>query len=73
MGVSEISFANDDYISLGLTGSSMRIKVDYQDYQEQLFIAARYIKDYLDFDQLDKLEYVDVRFDGQIIIKEIKV
>ncbi len=71
--VSEISFANKNYIEMGLTGSSTIIKVDYENYPEQLFIASRYIKDYVDFDQMDKLEYVDVRFNGQIIIKEIKV
>lgn len=71
--VSEISFANNDFIEIGLTGSTTIIKVDYDKYQEQLFIASRYIKDYIDFGQLDKLEYVDVRFDGQIIVKEIKV
>lgn len=71
--VSEISFSNKDYIEIGLTGSSTIIKIDYEEYQEQLFIASRYIKDYVNFDQLDQLEYVDVRFNGQIIIKEIKV
>lgn len=71
--VSEISFANSDYIEIGLSGSSTVIKIDYDKYQEQLFIASRYLKDYIDFSQLDNLEYVDVRFEGQIIVKEVKV
>lgn len=71
--VSEISFNKQDHIELGLSGSSGVIKIDYENYQEQLFIASKYLKDYLDFNRLDKLEYMDVRFADQIIVKEIKV
>ena len=71
--VSEISFKNKNSIEVGISASSAVIKIDFENYQEQLFIAARYLKDYLDFNQLDKLDYVDVRFNGQIIIKEHKV
>jgi len=71
--VSEISFANDDFIEIGLSGTSAVIKVDYDKYQEQLFIASRYIKDYINFGKLHMLEYLDVRFAGQIIVKETKV
>jgi cell division septal protein FtsQ len=68
--VSEISFANKNYIEVGLSGSDAVIRISQGNYQEQLFIAARYLRDYLDFNHLDKLEYVDVRFADQIIIKE---
>ena len=71
--VSEISFKNKDYIEIGISGSGAVIRIDQQKYQEQLFVAARYLKDYLDFNRLDKLDYVDVRFSDQIIIKEHKV
>ena len=71
--VSEISFNNSNYIEIGIAGSGAVIRINWEDYQEQLFIAARYIKDYLDFNQLDKLDYVDVRFDEQIIIREREV
>ena len=71
--VSEISFRNKNYIEIGISGSGAFIRIDQEKYQEQLFIAARYLKDYLDFNQLDKLDYVDVRFDDQIVIKEHKV
>jgi len=71
--VSEISFKNKNFIEIGISGSSAVIRIDQENYQEQLFIAARYLKDYLDFNQLDNLDYVDVRFNDQIIIKEHKV
>lgn len=71
--VSEISLANDDYMEIGLSGSSGIIKIDYDNYQDQLFIAAKYLTDYLDFNRLDKLDYMDVRFSNQIVVKEIKV
>ncbi len=56
-----------------LSGYKMVIRVDHEEYQEQLFIAAQYLKDYQDFKKIDNLKYVDVRFDGQIIIKEKNV
>ncbi|KAA3611129.1 MAG: FtsQ-type POTRA domain-containing protein [Calditrichaeota bacterium] len=71
--ISEINFSNEDYIAIGLTGCETIIRVDKNNFQEQLFIAARYLKDYLDFKKIDNLKYVDVRFDGQIVIKENKV
>ena len=65
-------FADDDFIEIGLSGTRAVIKVDYDKYQEQLFIASRYIKDYINFGKLGMLEYLDVRFAGQIIVKETK-
>lgn len=71
--VSEISFEHKDYIEIGISGSSAVIRISPENYQEQLFVASRYLKDYLDFNELDNLDYVDVRFNDQIIIKEHKV
>ncbi|MCB0281963.1 MAG: FtsQ-type POTRA domain-containing protein [Calditrichaeota bacterium] len=70
--VSEINFSHKDYVSVYITGSSAEIRVDSKNYQDQLFIASRYLKDYQDYNKIDDLEYVDVRFNGQIIIKENK-
>lgn len=71
--VSEINFSHKDYISIYLSGCSAEIRIDANNYQNQLFIAARYLKDYQDFKRIDDLQYVDVRFNNQIIIKENKV
>jgi len=71
--ISEINFSNKEYVAISLAGCKTIIRVDRDNYQEQLFIAARYLKDYLDFKKIDNLNYVDVRFKDQIIIKENKV
>ena len=71
--ISEIDFSNDDYVAVGLAGCKAIIRIDLENYQEQLFVAARYLKDYLNFKKIDNLNYVDVRFKGQIIIKKNKV
>lgn len=71
--ISEISLAKKEYMEIGLSGSNGIIKIDYNNFQEQLFVAAKYLKDYLDFNRLDKLDYLDMRFTDQIIVKEIKV
>lgn len=69
--VSEIDFSNKNFIEIRLVNSSVAIKVTKSNYQDQLFVAAKYLRDYQDFDRIDKLKYIDVRFDGQIVIKEI--
>jgi cell division protein FtsQ len=71
--ISDLDFSNDDYVAVGLAGCKAVIRIDKENYQEQLFIAARYLKDYLDYEKIDKLNYVDVRFKGQVVIKENKV
>ncbi len=71
--IAEINFSNKDYVAIGLVGCKAVIRVDRDNYQEQLFIAARYLKDYMDFKKIGGLKYVDVRFKGQIVIKENKV
>lgn len=70
--VSEINFSHKDYISIYISGGSAEIRIDEKNYQDQLFIASRYLKDYQDYNKIDDLEYVDVRFSGQIIVKENK-
>lgn len=70
--VSEINLSRKDYIELALSGCSTRIRIDEQNYQEQLFIAAGYLKDYIDFNQIENIDYVDVRFNGQIIVRQKK-
>ena len=71
--ISEINFINPDYIAIGLVGCNTVIRVDKDNYQEQLFIAAHYFKNYLDFKKIGNLQYVDVLFKGQIVIKKFKV
>ena len=69
----ELNFKNKDFIQVGLNGCSGVIRINYDKYQDQLFVAAKYFKDYQDYKMLNDLEYVDLRFDGQIVVKEKKV
>jgi len=70
--VSEINLDRKGYIELALSGCSTRIRIDGDDYQTQLFIVSGYIKDYIDFNEIENIDYVDVRFNGQIIVRQKK-
>lgn len=59
--VSEINCSKTEYLEIGLTGTETIIKLNPENYQQQLFVAAKYMKDYMDFKNLNKIEYVDVR------------
>lgn len=70
--VSQLNFNSKHYVEIGLSGTRTVIRVDAHNYQDQLYVAAKYLKEYMDFNKLNRLEYVDVRFKNQIVIKEKK-
>ncbi len=70
--VSEIVYNGDNDINIKLIKSDGSIRITFSEYKKQLFLAAKYLKNYFDFKNLDKLDYVDLRFAGQLILKEAK-
>ncbi len=66
--VSELDFSNDAYLNIVLTQGAGVLKVDYTKYEEQLYKASGFFRDYVDFDKTP-FQYVDVRFKDQIVVK----
>ena len=69
---SEIYYNGENDIHIKLIKSNGSIRITFSEYRKQLFLAAKYFKDYFDFKNLNNLEYVDLRFAGQLILKESK-
>ena len=67
--ISEIDMSRNDYVMLKLIRGGAEVKIDKNNYQENLFILNQYFEKYLDWNLLPVFEYVDVRFKDQLIIK----
>jgi cell division protein FtsQ len=67
--ISEVDVSRDDYIMLKMIRGGAEVRIDKENYQENLFILNQYFEKYLEWNQLPMFEYVDVRFKDQLIIK----
>ncbi len=67
--ISEIDFSHDKYYRLILVGGGAEVRIKKRNYQQDLFILSKYAEQYLNWDELDEIEYVDVRFDDQLIVR----
>jgi len=70
--VSEMNCSDNHFLQIRLCDSPTSLRVSYDDCFLQLFVAAGYLHDYTDFEQLKKIDYIDLRFDGQIVVGEKK-
>ncbi len=67
--VSEVDMSHHDYVMLKLIRGGAEVRIDKNNYQENLFILNQYFEKYLEWNQLPVFEYVDVRFKNQLIVK----
>ena len=67
--ISEVDLSRSDYIMLKMIRGGAEVRIDKDNYQENLFILNQYFEKYLQWNQLPVFEYVDVRFKDQLVIK----
>jgi len=67
--VSEINLSNSKTIELHLIKGGTKIRVTRESFYRELFILKNYIANYLDWGQLAKIDYIDLRFKNQLIVK----
>lgn len=67
--ISEVNLSRSDYIMLKMIRGGAEVRIDKDNYQENLFILNQYFEKYLQWNQLPVFQYVDVRFKNQLIIK----
>jgi hypothetical protein len=68
--ISEIDLTNSKIIELHLIKGGAKIRVNRNSFYRELFVLKNYIANYLDWAQLAKIEYIDLRFTNQLIVKE---
>jgi len=67
--VSEINLNNSKIIELHLIKGGTKIRVNRESFYKELYVLKNYIANYLDWGQLAKIEYIDLRFENQLIVK----
>jgi len=68
--ISEINMGEKNILQLRLTQGGALVRIDRKNYQENIYLLSQYFKKYLDWSKLAAIEYFDVRFKDQLIIKE---
>lgn len=68
--VSEINLSNNKTIELHLIKGGTKIRISRESFYKELFILKSYIANYLDWNQLTSIEYIDLRFANQLVVKK---
>jgi cell division septal protein FtsQ len=68
--ISEINMSDIKSISLYLIKGGARIRLSRENFYKELYVLKTYIANYLDWSELVKIEYIDLRFENQLILKE---
>jgi cell division septal protein FtsQ len=67
--VSEINMSEKKSIEIFLVKGGTKIRVSRESFYKELFVLKNYIANYLDWRQMAKIEYIDLRFENQLIVK----
>jgi cell division septal protein FtsQ len=70
--VAEVSVRGRDEVELRLINGGGLVKIRYGQYQDKLFMLSEYVQRYQNWNDLANIEYIDLRFDKQLIVKEKK-
>ncbi len=67
--ISEINMKHTSYIELHLIKGGTTIRLGKNTFKKELFVLKNYLVNYVDWNQLQKIEYIDLRFNNQMVIK----
>ena len=67
--VSEINMQKKNHIELFLIKGGATIRISKNSFYKELYVLESYLAGYVDWAQLNKIEYIDLRFKDQLIVK----
>jgi cell division septal protein FtsQ len=67
--VSEINMQQKNHIELFMIKGGATIRINKNSFYKELYVLENYLASYLDWAQLNKIEYIDLRFKDQLIVK----
>ncbi len=70
--VAEVDMERAARPRLRFVKSGAVVKLNSRNYQDNLFVLDRFLTKYFDWKRLTSVEYFDMRFDNQLIVKEKK-
>jgi cell division septal protein FtsQ len=68
--VSEINLAPDKYIELFLIKGGTRVRINDMSFYKEIYALKNFIIKYVNIAELSHIEYIDLRFRDQLIIKQ---
>ena len=67
--ISEINMNSPEYFDIYLIRGGANIRVNRTDYKRELYILKSYLVNYLDWKDLHRIDYIDLRFQDQLILR----
>ncbi len=67
--VSEINLSDKKFIEIFLIKGGTKIRVNRESFYKELYVLKNYITNYMDWKQMAQIEYIDLRFKNQLIVK----
>jgi cell division septal protein FtsQ len=67
--VSEINLSDKKFIEIFLIKGGTKIRVNRDSFYKELYVLKNYIANYLDWKNMAQIEYIDLRFKNQLIVK----
>jgi cell division septal protein FtsQ len=67
--LSEISLSQKDFYTLYLIKGAVPVRVNKKNYRKELYILKNYLANHVDWQLLENFEYIDLRFENQLIVK----
>lgn len=70
--VSEIIVKDSKVVKLRLIQGGAIVKIEQNNYRENLYILSEFINHYMPWEELTQIDYIDLRFKDQLIVKPRK-
>ena len=67
--VSQIDLSEDKYLNLYLIKGGATIRIGRNSYQKELYVLKNYLINYVDWVELENIEYIDLRYQDQLVVK----
>jgi len=67
--ISEINMKNNHLFELTMIKGA-KIRINRTGYDKELYVLQNYIKSYLDWSDMTQIDYIDLRFKDQLIVKK---
>ncbi len=67
--IASLDLSNPKMLVISLIRGGAKVRCNYQDYQNELYVLNLYLQNYLDWDRLADIEYIDLRFADRLILK----
>ncbi|EHO41978.1 cell division protein FtsQ/DivIB [Caldithrix abyssi] len=70
--IAAVDLSDEKVLQISLIRGGAKVRCNYEDYQSELYVLNLYIENYLNWDQLADIEYIDLRFEDRLVLKNKK-